>query len=240
MGLPTDISKHVILPYTTCLDTYNSATPATHATPKLSAIPKKCAILVQNPQKNWTLWLIFIYVEDHMVKLTHQNEKVGCDLRDIDEWRKMLKVRECESCQVTDHSPLALYHHMNSITGRAFDKNFCPVTTWTQSLGGLLMWGFILLPHEINRWEKLWHELLSCHHSDSTAGRTFDLPPEELNTLGGLFVNHSSSPDTETSMEVDDEDMVEVGDTEILFHLSTTRVVMSSNHPSLAIHWECL
>ena len=97
----------------------------------------------------------------------------------------------------------------------------CPATTWTQSLGGLLIWisvlpphelnhwkNTVLPPHELNRWEDFWHELLSCHHSDSTGGRTLDLPPKELNPW-----------------EV---------------HLSTTRAVMSSNHSSLAIHWECL
>ena len=82
----------------------------------------------------------------------------------------------------------------------------CPASTRTQSLGGLLTWGFVLPAHELNHWKDGWPELLSCHHSDSTGGRTLNLPPKELNPW-----------------EV---------------HLSTTRVVISSNHSSLPIHWE--
>ena len=110
MGLPTGISKHVILPYTSYLDTYNSAIPqppppskylnptlwkfshsnnmdATPVQTPNRAQPQKFEPFWPKTPKKWVLWLIFIHVEDHIAKLLISNWKSCLG----DEWRKVLK-----------------------------------------------------------------------------------------------------------------------------------------------------
>ena len=65
----------------------------------------------------------------------------------------------------------------------------CPATTWTQSLGGLLTWQFGLPPHELNRWEDWWHELLSCHPRTQPMGGRSTYHHE--NSIPGRSICHS-------------------------------------------------